>query len=126
MYSNGQIKKNKHEISVELRVILYIWFQDEEFHTYSPGLEITGTGKNLLESYTQFEMKLGKFFIHTYIQNSIDEALEKLGWNFNHKLNVATHPTLEYLIEEREEFLYVLAKKGLMQEKRNIRLSIMI
>ena len=98
------IRKNSNLINVRL---LLIHFKDENkvHFIYSPHLDLTGYGNNLLEAKRSFEIVFDDFIDYTIKKKTLGKVLNKLGWEFKGSIKKPIKiiaPSIKSVISENE------------------------
>ena len=98
------IRKNSNLINVRL---LLIHFKDENkvHFIYSPHLDLTGYGNNLLEAKRSFEIVFDDFIDYTIKKKTLGKVLNKLGWEFKGSIKKPVKiiaPSIKSVISENE------------------------
>ena len=90
------------EISAKIPLIHFV--DEHKVHNvYCPVLDINGYGKNRKEALKSFDIMLKEFWKYTLENDTIDEELEKLGWN--KKSNKVEVPILPDSLLSNNDFI---------------------
>lgn len=99
----GQWAEGKNKIECVLPLISF--FEDNNFITYCPALDLSGNWEDEVEANKSFEEVLSEYFKYIVHKNTLAEDLTKMGWTIRKKFHKsAIPPTMGKLLETNEDF----------------------
>jgi len=87
MCYNARMNKSTHQIAVNLPVAFIK--EGKRVVAYTPALDLSTSGKNVVEAKTHFGEIVKMFFSDLLEQGALDSVLSDLGWK---KINSAWNP----------------------------------
>lgn len=100
---SGTWTDGSKSIDVKLNIIFFI--NDDSHIVFCPALNITGYGASENEAMESFKTSLSEYFLYTNNKKTLAKDLEGLGWKIRKNLRKpATPPEMSYLLRTNEDF----------------------
>jgi predicted RNase H-like HicB family nuclease len=94
---------NKSTQSVEVRMDLIEYEENNIYFVYSPALDLIGYGTTQQEARESWQTVLEEYFTYTLNKKTLVKDLESRGWTVKHNKKQFTPPTFSWMVLNNQQ-----------------------